>query len=169
MGWLDSAVEFTPEMDSVLDDLATDLKRRGTHVMFSSPLRRALDTACRLTNGLVEVDVRLREWGLGVWEGKTHYEVQREYPDWFDGSGVWDPRQTPPGGESFAEVERRVRQFLFDRCPSLSAPLESESTVIITHNGIIRMIRYICGEIPESELFRDSEPSLQALQLRLPT
>ncbi len=82
----------------------------GIGVIVSSPLRRALRTAqeaARATGAPLRVEADLRETDFGAWEGLTFAEAQQKWPDEL---AAWlaDARVAPPGGESFAEVERRV-------------------------------------------------------------
>jgi broad specificity phosphatase PhoE len=75
--------------------------------LVSSPLRRAVDTAEALGLGLeVEIDDRWVEVDYGDHEGTAVGDLPAE---------VWqrwraDPDFRPPGGETLAEVGRRVRQ-----------------------------------------------------------
>ena len=81
--------------------------------VYSSPLRRALETAAYLRSpSEVTVLHELSELSLGAWDGKCWEEVQRADPvlanrkseDWF---GV-----TPPDGESWAAFSTRVLKAL---------------------------------------------------------
>jgi len=81
--------------------------------VYSSPLRRALETAAFLrSSSEVTVLDDLSEISLGAWDGKCWEEVQRTDPalanrkseDWF---GV-----TPPDGESWAAFTTRVMKAL---------------------------------------------------------
>lgn len=81
--------------------------RLGTvHRLVSSPLRRAIDTASALALELpLEVDERWIEVDYGAHEGQSLAAVPAD---------VWrrwraDPDYRPPGGESLADVGRRVR------------------------------------------------------------
>jgi probable phosphoglycerate mutase len=80
--------------------------------VWASPLRRAAGTAEAVAARLgldVRVDERLRETNFGEWEGLTFAEIQERAPDAFR---AWlnDPSVPAPGGESFDQVARRVRQ-----------------------------------------------------------
>jgi broad specificity phosphatase PhoE len=82
--------------------------------LVTSPLARARDTAAALGLGLpVEVDERWVEVDYGALEGEALSAVPSE---------VWtrwraDPQHRPAGGESLADVGRRVR----DACEELFA------------------------------------------------
>jgi broad specificity phosphatase PhoE/ribonuclease HI len=78
----------------------------------SSPMRRARETADAVAASL-DLDVHvvddLRECAFGDWEGCTFADVRERWPaelaDWLQSSSV-----APPGGESFDDVDRRVRR-----------------------------------------------------------
>lgn len=75
--------------------------------LFSSPLRRALDTAEGLSLGVpVEIDDRWIEIDYGVFDGEAIGEAPSEvWEHWRE-----DPGHRPPGGESLTEVGARVSE-----------------------------------------------------------
>jgi broad specificity phosphatase PhoE len=99
-------------------------------VVVSSDLSRARETAEALTSLLgvsLRTDPRLREHGLGCWEGLTRDEVAARYPeqyaDWIAGRPVRDR-----GGEDPEDVARRTRA-------ALAALPPTEVGVVVTHGG----------------------------------
>lgn len=104
--------------------------RRGSTVVVTSDLQRAVDTATALTDilGIALLrDPRLREHGMGSWEGLTRAEVAARFPDqyaaWLAGRPVVDR-----GGEDPAAVGERALAALAD----LPA---AEVAVVVTHGG----------------------------------
>jgi glucosyl-3-phosphoglycerate phosphatase len=99
-------------------------------VVVSSDLDRAAETA-RAVAGLLGVDVRLderlREHGMGSWEGLTRAEVADRFPDqyaaWMAGRPVLGR-----GGEEPAAVGGRAVAALADLPPAAVA-------VVVTHGG----------------------------------
>jgi glucosyl-3-phosphoglycerate phosphatase len=136
-----AAGRFQGRLDPPLDDvgrqqavrvaphLAADLPAEGTLVV-SSDLSRAAETATALTDVLgvpLRLDPRLREHGLGCWEGLTRDEVAERYPDqyadWLAGGPV-----RGRGGEDAAQVAERALAALSDLPPAAVA-------VVVTHGG----------------------------------
>lgn len=109
--------------------LAAGLPGSGT-IVVSSDLQRATETAAALTDILgipVIREPRLREHGMGSWEGLTRDEVAAQYPDqyaaWLAGQPVVER-----GGEDPAAVGERAVAALAD----LPA---AQVAVVVTHGG----------------------------------
>ncbi len=103
----------------------------------SSPLRRAFDTAGALGTGLpIDVDERWIEVDYGEDEGRPIGEVPAER--W----ARWRADLTfrPPGGESLAEVGRRVAlacEVLFEQ-PGAGARDPAGDVVVVSHVSPIK-------------------------------
>src|ERR1041385_5480295 len=69
--------------------LGTILSSHKFAAAFSSPMRRALDTA-RLAGFSPQLNADLREWDYGSYEGRTTPDIQKEAPGWT----IWTA--TPP-------------------------------------------------------------------------
>jgi len=109
-------------------------------VIFSSPLKRALDTA-KLFAQELQTDIRmepnLKEVCYGEWEGQPKAELQ--------GTDRWERRTqdkynfTHPGkydgvpGESYADIFDRVAAF-FDTL----ADADYDTVLVVTHLGVLR-------------------------------
>ena len=114
-------------------------------VVVSSDLNRAAETAAALTALLgvpLLLDARLREHGMGSWEGLTRDEVAGSYPDqyadWMAGRPV-----RGRGGEDPAEVVERAVAALADLPP---APV----VVVVTHGGTAgRLVERLLGIGPD--------------------
>ena len=96
---------------------------------WSSPLQRARVTAeLIMGTDVCRVDDRLREFDYGEYEGRTTAEIRKEVPGWT----IWDGC---PGGETVADVERRVDSFLAD--------VRSEPVgvaVLFAHGHLLRIL-----------------------------
>jgi broad specificity phosphatase PhoE len=113
--------------------LGRRLRQEKIHAIYSSRLRRALQTADRIRQYHridVIADQDLRELDHGHLEGLTFVEVREKYPDFI---GRWrrEPASlTVPGGESLAEVDRRTWRAM----QRISRGHSSETVVVVTHN-----------------------------------
>jgi broad specificity phosphatase PhoE len=126
--------------------------------IYSSPLRRALETALavgervRLEPVLVE---DLREVDVGAWSGLTRAEVEARYPAdfrrWLDGGEGWQD------GESYAAMSARVLPALLE----IAATHESEEILVISHGGPVRAIQAAAAglELHEYRRLRRVEPN----------
>lgn len=103
---------------------------------YASDLKRASETAQTIVGdrGLpVQLDVRLREFDFGAWEGLTWAQIVGRWPE-FDERLTTQPRRYEPvGGERFEHVVARVRAFLAD----LSAAATTGYTLIVSHAGAL--------------------------------
>lgn len=107
--------------------------------LLTSDLRRAADTAEEVAAacGLAaKPDPRLRETGLGLWEGLTHLEVEASWPG---GLARWraDPTWAPPGGESKVEVAERALPVVSELEASLAGDAVRDTVVCCSHGGLI--------------------------------
>jgi probable phosphoglycerate mutase len=106
------------------------LARRTWDGVFSSPLRRALETATIIADELglpapVTIDA-LVERNYGEAEGLNFLEIERRYPD----------RGSVPGQESREDVVARVLPALHE----LAAAHPDKSLVVVSHGGAIRSV-----------------------------
>ncbi len=114
-------------------------------VLVSSDLQRAADTAAALAplRGVeLRVDERLREHGLGCWEGLTRDEVAERLPDQY---ADWQAGRPVPGrgGEAQADVAARALAAVAD-LPAVAA------AVLVTHGGTAgRLLEALLGLGPE--------------------
>lgn len=119
----------------------------------SSPLRRTRETAAIIAEVLgkeVEVEDGLAEAAFGTWDGLTFAEVQDNHPDDLDAwLGAVDVAPTG-GGESFVEVDARVRHTR-DR---LIAAYPGKTVLAVTHVTPIKVLVKLALEAPLDSLFR---------------
>jgi len=138
--------------------------------LYCSPLTRAKET-CELLfpNQNPIIEPNLTERGLGEWAGKDRTTIKLLFPEAFYDSGVINPFYTPKDGETIESVIYRVKNFI-DLLTDLYNALKSDSKkcaeyniAIITHNGIIRVLRSLMEDFPMSEIFNKEEPNLKSI------
>jgi alpha-ribazole phosphatase len=98
----------------------------------------------------VEWDARLAELDFGDWEGLESRMLQHTQPEAL--ARFWnDPWAfTPPKGERMAEFEMRVRAAWAD----ISGRHAGRRVLVVTHGGVIRLLRCLSQGLARSELLR---------------
>tara|TARA_R110002110_G_scaffold34852_1_gene118199 strand:- start:1934 stop:2371 length:438 start_codon:yes stop_codon:yes gene_type:complete len=91
----------------------------------------------------------LREQNFGLWEGKTHEEVEGIDPVYYEKFWQNPSKNRPEGGESFSDVVSRVRSEI----NSLQNMPDERDIVMVTHAGVIRAtVGIALGIAPENML-----------------
>ncbi len=133
-------------------DVAEFLDGKGVARLVCSPLSRCVESATIVGAALglaPEVVPDLREIGLGAWEGLTVEEVRERFPGRFEARGRNLAGFRPPGGESFADLQRRVWPVFETATVDLAAPL-----AIVAHGGANRVLLCRILGMPLKNLFR---------------
>ncbi|HXG41993.1 MAG TPA: histidine phosphatase family protein [Dehalococcoidia bacterium] len=116
--------------------LARRLRGLDVCAVYSSPYRRALETARLLADALgtdVSVDERLREWEADAWTGLSAEELDA-LPD--GRRPALDPHFAPPGGESAAEVQRRAQEML----DAVRRRHRDGNVLLVSHSGVLSLM-----------------------------
>jgi len=96
----------------------------------------------KLPSDQYAIDDRLREIGYGQWEGSTLPQMQEKDPELFARRQADKWTVSPPGGESYAELQARVSDWY----RQLTA-----DTVAVAHGGTARALMVALGiETPDS-------------------
>jgi probable phosphoglycerate mutase len=120
--------------------------------IYCSDLSRSLETARIIASSeeeTIQVVPGLREINLGSWDGLEVEEIKKEYPK------EWEEREqdvidyTPPGGESFADLARRVLPA-FEQIVAKA----DRRVLIVGHAGVNRVILTQVLGMPLPHLFR---------------
>ncbi len=137
--------------------LIEKLQPLGIEIIYSSPLRRALQTAQIAGNGIgvgVKILDTLTECALGEVEGMLKNDISAKYPDlwevWYQETTLTDTRW--PKGESKKEIQQRMLKA-FETM--LTYP---EKTIgVASHSGSMRYFLLAFGygphRIPNTALF----------------
>ena len=127
-------------------------KKIGEHKfkqIFCSPLQRAKQTAyIYFPSETFIVDRRLIERDIGEWKSVSKQEIRKKHPDAFFSNGKLDFNHTPPGGEKFVDVLKRVSSFLLDLYDNYS---QDDEIAIVTHNGIITAVKCLLNNTISTE------------------
>ncbi len=124
-------------------------------VIYSSPYNRASETARIIAENAafesvkIFYDERLRERELGIFDRLTKLGAMEKYAEECakrEELGKFYYR--PIGGESWCDVALRVRSFWRD----LRESFADEKVLIVTHEVVIRVFRYILENLTEAEI-----------------
>ncbi|MCI0340747.1 MAG: histidine phosphatase family protein [Planctomycetales bacterium] len=138
---------FTGRRDPPLDEggramaeaLAADHGGEGWEAVWSSPLRRALETATPVARraGLpVTTDPDLVELSLGEWEGLTPAEARARDPGTYAAWEADPARHAPPGGETAEAVAARALAAI----GRLRAAHPAGRVLVVAHKATVRLV-----------------------------
>jgi len=121
-----------------VEQLAEKLKDKKIELIFSSPLKRAVETAKGIKKYHPEsrliIDKDLRELDYGIFEGLTLKKVKEKYKD------LWEKRVEDkygfeiPEGENYKKAEPRVKKAV------KKIINKNKNSLIVSHGGIGRLV-----------------------------
>ncbi len=145
-GWADPPLNATGRAQAL--DLSVALMAEELAAVYSSPLRRAYETAevVAASRGLEPVTVdALREVDVGSWSGLTRAEIERRFPEqyarWVAYGQGWDD------GETYEQMAERVVEALLE----LAAAHDGERVLAVTHGGPIRAASAFAEQVSFAE------------------
>lgn len=103
----------------------------SVEAVYSSPLKRALDTAGAVTSHHslnVSVAQGLVDFNYGTWQGLTHQEVKERHTELYHRWLAEPHLVTMPDGESLDDVAERARQVV--------------ETVVASHEGTLVLVSH---------------------------
>ena len=133
--------------------LARRLKPISVEALYTSPLGRALETACVIGAAIDRepvIDRRLAELNYGAWEGRTFEEIQRATPATYR---AWDAdpgNMAPPEGESGVQLIERVTPFM----ANVAQRHPCGNVVVVCHKTVCRLLACHIMGVPLSEYRR---------------
>lgn len=160
-GRTDVAVQLAPERAAA--SLLGSYRGDPPHHVWSSPASRCRLVAEHLAASLrvpLTVDDALGELHFGAWEGRLWTVIQTEeratYEAWMND---WQ-RLAPPGGERPADIEARVRTWLF--------ALASDGVQwVVAHSGVVRALSVVIEKYSWPDAMRREVPHLSWTEFAL--
>jgi broad specificity phosphatase PhoE len=150
-GWADPPLNATGRAQAV--DLSVALMAEGLAAVYSSPLRRAYETAeiVGASRDLEPLRVdALREVDVGSWSGLTRGEIEQrfteQYARWLDYGQGWED------GETYEQMAERVVAALLE----LAAKHDGERILAVTHGGPMRAASAFADRVTYAEARRRS-------------
>lgn len=139
--------------------LAEAVKGRGVDLIFSSPMRRARETAAFAAEACgapVIPDERLIEQHYGIYEGKS-----RQDPGFLNNKRQFAFRY--PGGESMMQVAGRVYGFLEE----IRKKYPDKTVLVVSHGGVCRVLHTYFEDVTNEEFFHFSMKNTELRCYRL--
>ena len=136
-GWV--ATPLSPHGVRQAHALANFVRNIGMSALYTSDLRRALETADCLAKHLGYApipDARLRERNIGSWQGLTLDEMRDWYHDEYEKLLVDVDDYRVPGGESRSDVRTRMRAA-FDEVVNSA---HGETVGILSHTTALKAL-----------------------------
>ena len=131
--------DLTENGKQQVEALGTRFQDEDLDQLYSSDLLRTQKTAKPVSLGTgcqVELDVRLREKNLGIFEGLNVPEIQEQHPDAYKAFREGGARYRIESGESTLDHLVRALGFLEE----IPQKHEGQKVGIVTHGGFIRVI-----------------------------
>ena len=150
-GWRDSKLAKSGKDDAKI--VALRLKNKKIGIAFHSRLFRSIDTLKEVLkfhkNVKILKDDRIIERNYGDLNGFTHLEIVKKF-----GAHKYDEWHRtffarPPRGESFADIEKRVKSFIKDLIKIIKK--QKTNVAISAHGNSIRLFRKIMEKKSEKE------------------
>lgn len=130
---------LTPEGHEMAEKFAVAYAPLEWTAIYSSPLRRAIQTAtplCEMTGVSMQLRDGLREIAYGKWEGLHPREVDRIYHDDYV-RWLTDPAwNAPTGGERGVDIARRASLVLDE----IERRHPTGSVLLVSHKATIRIL-----------------------------
>jgi alpha-ribazole phosphatase len=146
-------IELSPKGRKQLQVVAEELSSEPICAIYSSPRRRALESASILADRVrcpVTSEERFREIDFGNFEGKLYDDIAQKYPEIYR-QWMEDPTATQfPNGESFEQMQARV----IDAAYMLYARHQGETIAIISHGGVNRILLAAALGVSNTNIFR---------------
>lgn len=143
--------------------VAGKLTRYNIHALYSSPVKRALQTAEIIGKAVgkdVVIDDAFREIEMGHWEGRSEMEIEQKYPEAW---ALWNKEPAElkiMGRETLDDLLQRVLTGI----SRISHGKEGKGVVIVTHVAVIRVLLlwyskkslnlYKTINVPNGEIFK---------------
>ena len=143
--------------------LASATAREPLTTIYSSPLRRALDTATAIADvrGLpVQVQESLVEMDIGEAEGLPYEEVRKRYPRIMTAGGCED---ILPNAERLLDVQRRAWGFV----EMIQGNHFGEDVAVVSHNMVILSLltKVLSIDLGQFRCLRQSTASLSVIEM----
>jgi alpha-ribazole phosphatase len=130
---------LTPIGHAMADAFAQRYASLTWEAIYVSPLLRTRQTAdalSRLTGVPLTLEDGLKEMAYGEWEGLTHEEVKRQWPDAFEYWAADVASRGTPGGETAFQVAARAMRVV----EAIRSRHQRGNVLLVSHKATLRII-----------------------------
>ena len=123
-------------------------KLKNIDLIFSSDLLRTKQTAeiaAKALNVEVKYDKRLREYNVGIFNGRPGAETR----EFFRGKSKF--KEAPPGGETYVEIEERTIDFL----SKLEEKYSGKNILIISHQMNLSLLEARVKGVSNEDFYKE--------------
>lgn len=136
------------KIDAELNDYGREYAKKAAEnfdesefdAVYSSPMKRAVETAKIFTKGKKEInlDDRLLEFDFGDWDGMKMDEIGEKYPDVVDPWGKVNRHYVKysKNGENYEDFDKRCGEFLDE----MYRKYPDKKVLVVAHGRLIRMM-----------------------------
>lgn len=123
--------------------------------VYSSPLKRANQTATIISSQKPKLDERLLEFDYGTWDGRPLAELYQNYPKYFDEYHNLLPNSWEvSSGQTYAEVTKKLDSFLND----IYQKYPTKTLLVVSHGFTLKLLASLLLEISDNKLQFLNEP-----------
>lgn len=136
-GWTD--YRLTDKGENQAKQATKHLKGEYIDAIYSSPMERTLKTAkniAREMNKDIKIIDNLKEVNFGMFEGKTHKEISKDYKKEYDDWTADYVNYRISQGESLKDLHDRINDFIYE----LKMDSKDKTYLLVTHGGVIRVL-----------------------------
>jgi broad specificity phosphatase PhoE len=144
-----------------ISQLAEFLSTTEFQHIYASPLRRARITATTLQQELndlqghktaITVSSRLREFNLGIMEGRKFVDVEREFAEEVDAFRNHPDRYFPERiqGETFQHLVERMKPVIMQICETYQGV--ADNVIVVSHGAALNALINSLLEVPLADL-----------------
>ena len=150
---------LTEKGEKQVRDLAKELQEKNVDVIITSPLVRTRQTADILSQALsvkVTEDDRIREVGVGIFEGKSVEEFAEKFWE------VTSRKENEYGVETYREILDRCREFVED----VNKKYQGKTIAIVGHRDTVLAIEALAKEkiyVSEAELWHAENAEVRSI------
>lgn len=131
-----STAKLTDNGKKQIEGIKEKINEMGVNLIFASPLLRTKETAQIIADGKdIVFDDRLAEINGGVLDGKS----EREFEDFFGGKRVNKFSMKPENGESWKDIEARIRSFIEET----ESKYEHQKILLVSHGDPLLLFEKI--------------------------